>query len=174
MKTMCVAAANYIIRRTNEYNEGRGYWERIFLTGKRLQKMLFFCDAQYMLDNNGESMFRDEYYAWPSGPVIPSVYYDYMQYQSGEMLPIDETGHTPLTPEMKSVIDEVFEATKEKDTAELIDFSHAEDGPWKKAYEEDDIEHKQLISKSSIYDYYKQYAEPRGGHIFPVSSCMSA
>ena len=100
-------------------------------------------------------MFKDEFHAWPSGPVIPSVYDEFVQFQSGEMLPIAGDKSDRTTPEMDAVLDFVFEKTKEMDTIDIIKKSHEPSGPWEKAYDENDINHRQVISKQSMYEYYK-------------------
>lgn len=155
MTTMCIAAANYIIDRTNQYNENHSFQDRILLTGKRLQKMLFFCDVEYMLQHEGKSMFSDEYYAWPSGPVIPSVYYNYMHFQNGTMRPVEEGQHSPLSPEMKTTIDSVFSKTCTLDTFDLVELSHVKNGPWAQVYKDEDPKHEERIPKELIYGYYK-------------------
>ena len=108
MTVMCIAAANYLIEKTNEYNKDRDFRNRIRMSGKRLQKLLYFSDIEHMKRYN-ISMLRDEFFAWPSGPVIPSVYMRFIQYQSGEMRPA-EGAHTPLT---KSEQEIPFESTSE-------------------------------------------------------------
>ena len=164
MTEMCVSAANYIINSINEYNEGKQLRERIFMSSKRLQKLLFFSDVLYMVENNGTSMFSDEFCAWPSGPVIPSVYKKFMQYQDGEMKPHDTEPHTPITFEMQHVIDRVLEDTNHLDTVKLVDKSHEKNSPWYNIYNEDDG-NCQIISKSSIYDYYKKNGAPYGSAV---------
>ena len=151
---MCVAAANYVINRVNEYNEKYPN-ARISMTCKRLQKLLYFSDVFFMKQNNGESMFRDEFYAWPSGPVIPSVYYGFMKYQSGVMSPIEEENDGILTEQMIRAIESVLEETWEMDTLDLVDFSHVDGGPWRKHYCEVDPNHEQIIPKSDIFAFYK-------------------
>ena len=157
MTTMCTAAANYLIRRTNEFNDvkGRAYYDQIVMTCKRLQKLLYFAEIVFMQQNNGERMFDDNFYAWPSGPVIPSVYNLFMQFQDGTMTPIDEEEHTPITEKMRNALDVVFERSVGFDTIDLVDFSHIENGPWANVYTETDINHKQIIDKSEMYSFYK-------------------
>ena len=156
---MCVAAANYIIEKVNEYNKGKPFPSQVLMTSKRLQKILFFADVLYMLENNKESMFTDEFYAWPSGPVIPSVYKEFMQYQDGEMKPHTEGKHTSLTKGMVSVLDRVIDATMTVDTSELIKTSHVEDGPWCAVFDEDN---DNIINKAKIYNYYTKNGAPYG------------
>ncbi len=157
---MCIAAANYIIKKVNEYNEGKSFREQVFMTSKRLQKILFFTDVFYMLENNGKSMFADDFYAWPSGPVIPSVYEEFMQYQDGEMQPHTEGNSTSLTKEMVRALDIVIKDTMKRDTSELIITSHKEGGPWHDIFKEDDYNDYKLISKEKIYDYYNKNGYP--------------
>lgn len=154
MTPMCIAAANYIVELTNSYNDGKAYSLRISMTCKRLQKLLYFSDVAYMKKSNGVSMFRDEFYAWPSGPVIPSVYDEFMQYQTGEMAPVGGT-HSPITPEMKQAIEDVFTQTIDIDTYDLVEMSHVAGGPWCRAYNADDINHNQVISKTEMWEFYR-------------------
>ena len=152
---MCVAAANYIIESTNAFNATRPYAEQIAMTGKRLQKLLYFSDVEYMKRNEGQSMFKEEFYAWPSGPVIPSVYYEFMQYQDGQMVPMPGE-HKPITSKMREAIDCVLERTKDMDPLDLVEYSHTRRGPWRRVYNADDPDHRQIIPKNEIYDFYKK------------------
>lgn len=156
MTEMCISAANYIIRQVNENYKG------VFMSSKRLQKLLFFSDVLYMTRHDGQSMFDDEYYAWPSGPVIPDVYDTFMQYQSGIMLPYDEKNHTLTDEGQTRTIDAVLEDTKDKDTVELVNRSHRAGGPWDEMYDEANPKHDDLISKRSIFNYYLKHGAPYG------------
>ena len=151
---MCIAAANYLIQKTNAYNSGKAYSERISMTCKRLQKLLYFCEVQFMVNNNGQSMLTDDFYAWPSGPVIPAVYKKFVQFQSGEMYPLDGE-HSKLTTQMVKVLDFIFESTTDIDTYDLVEMSHIKNGPWHRVYNESDVNHEQIISKNSMFDFYK-------------------
>lgn len=153
MVVMCVAAANRLVELTNQYNFGKSYGERISMTCKRLQKLLYFSEAEYMKRHNGEAMFAEDFFAWPSGPVIPSVYSRFAQFQNGEMA-IVAGEHSPLTNEMIEVLDYVFNVTVTIDTLDLVERSHAEGGPWSLVFDANDPQHMQVISKSSIYEYY--------------------
>lgn len=150
---MCIAAANYLIARTNEYNEGKDFREKIRMSGKRLQKLLYFSDIEYMKRYNSP-MLNDEFYAWPSGPVIPSVYTRFIQYQSGEMRPAEGV-HTPLKQEEREILDLIFNNTINVDTSKLVKASHTEGGPWDCVYNEYDKDHKQIISKDKMREFYE-------------------
>ena len=154
LSEMCIAAANYIIERTNTYNKSTSD-SVILMTCKRLQKLLFFSDIEYMKRNEGRSMFNDEFHAWPSGPVIPSVYYKYMKYQSGQMSPVIESGHSPLTQSMQDSLDYTLKTTWRIDTRDLVEISHVEGGPWRRFYNDNDPKHEQIIPKHEIFLFYR-------------------
>lgn len=153
---MCLSAANYLINEVNKINQTKSNDKKIVMTSKRLQKMLYFSEIKYMLDNDGDSMFVDEFYAWPSGPVIPAIYQEFMQYQKGEMQP-KNLNFKDLTDKMKSALEYVIKNTEKYDTIELVGFSHVENGPWANIYEESK---KNLINKNSIFDYYSKKGMP--------------
>lgn len=161
----CALVSNYIIEQLNNYNLecGNNYEEGklskqipIFLSCKRLQKLLYFCDVLHMLRNNGTPMFKEVFYAWPSGPVIPSVYSDFMNYINGQMQTIDLSQiKESLNESDIEIIRDVLEATKEYDTFDLI--KETQDGPWESTYIPEDANHEQRISLVKIYNYYKKY-----------------
>lgn len=153
MTAMCIAVANYLIERTNEHNQGKSFREKILMSGKRLQKLLYFSDVAYLV-KHGERMIEDDFYAWPSGPVIPSVYNQFIQYQSGDMQPA-VCRNNSLTREQKAILDEVFDATVNRKTKDLIDASHATGGPWECIYNESDLNNPQIISETAVLDFYK-------------------
>ena len=45
----CRAVANYIIEKSNEYNEDRTFGKYEMMSCKRLQRLLYFCNVKYML-----------------------------------------------------------------------------------------------------------------------------
>lgn len=153
MAIMCVAAANQLVELTNQYNKTQPYNQRVLMTCKRLQKLLYFCEAEYMRRHDGIPMFSDDFFAWPSGPVIPSVYSKFAQFQTGEMTVVGGE-HTPLTNDMIDVIEFVFTETLKKDTLDLVELSHVQDGPWDRVYNDNDPKHEQIIDKASIHSYY--------------------
>lgn len=151
--------ADYIVGRTIEWNEAHPLGkERIRMSGKRLQKILFFSYVNYLLKSNGkDAMFDDAWYAWESGPVIPNVYFKFVKYQNGVMWPIhDDWQMYNLQPQIKQSIDEVLDLTwNVKDVQDLIAESHIENGPWDMAQKNNTYYEKQIIPRKSIFDFYK-------------------
>lgn len=155
---LCYSVASYIAENINNYNIDKSVKEKIFINGNKLQKILYFCDIEYMKSNNGISMFKDDFYAWPKGPTIPEIYYIFWVNDKGVMcsLPYQKE---PLTINMKKTIDEVLELMGSLDTIELINLTQVEGGPWSKVYNEDDKKHEQIISKEEMFKFYSNNEE---------------
>lgn len=152
----CRVVANYIIEMINKHNEGKLYSERIFMTVKRLQKLLYFCDVNHMKEYNGLPMFNDLFCAWPSGPVIPSIYDEYLQYQNGVIKPIYDDLVISITSQKAYIVDKVLEDTKDIDTFDLVKICRVDNGPWDQVFDANDKEHNQIISKEEMYNYYRE------------------
>lgn len=150
----CRAVSNYIIEKINKSNEGKTLQEHIIIKTK-VQKILYICDIEYMKLNNGQPLFEDNFYAWTSGPVIPYIYYTFLQYQSKKIEPQNTSEKLNLTNKEKSIIDKVLKETQELDTVELVNITKIDDGPWHQVYNELDSEHNQIIKKEEIYNFYK-------------------
>lgn len=149
MTIMCLAIADYIIHSINTLNINR-VENKILLSCKRLQKLIYFSDVKYMKLHEGKSFCTDDYYAWESGPVIPNVYFTYVEFQYGEMTPLNEKCEFELPDDVKYVIDDILNETADMTTDELIAYSHVSGGPWHSHYIKND-----LIPKQEIYNFYK-------------------
>ena len=158
----CRAISNYIIEEMDKFNKNKDFKNKVFFHVKRLQKILYFCEIEYMKRNNGKVLFLDNYNAWPSGPVILSIYIKYMVYVDSDIKPRHESNEPKLTEDEKKVIDYVLESTMKMDTIDLVNLSTTEGTPFNKYFNENDIEHKQIIPKDVIYNYYKDKV------LFPV------
>lgn len=165
MTDMCTAAANFIINEVNNHNVGKALRDQVIMSSKRLQKLLYFSEILYMVEHDGRSMFKDEFYAWPSGPVIPAVYRKFMMYQDGEMRPYIGEIHDSIDDEMKDTLRRVLSATTGVDTSELIEKSHVFGGPWESVYSEADTDYDRVVNKKAIYTYYCANGAPYGATI---------
>ena len=67
MKVSAEDIAFYFVERSSGLPEND-------LTNLKLQKMLYYAQAEYMKANNGQVLFEDKIEAWKHGPVVPSVY----------------------------------------------------------------------------------------------------
>jgi len=153
----CKNIANFIVEEIKEYNRQHNFQKRISLTNRRLQLLLYFCEIEYMKKNNGTPLFtsyHDDFMAWPGGPTIIDIVRLYSQYSNGEMCLSENISSVELKEDIKTIIYEILEATKNIDTHDLMNISNVVDGPWHQAYSRDDKFHKQIISKEEMYRYY--------------------
>ena len=143
--------ANACIKGINMYNIKRPFNEQVMMTTKRLQKLLFFIEIEYMKKHNGEPLFYDEFHAWPQGPAIPLVYSEYMLHSdcNGMLRGVDEP-----SKEEQEIVNKVLELTKNFDTIDLVKACSTKDSPWSMVYDEKDEMHRQVITKEKIYEYY--------------------
>jgi uncharacterized phage-associated protein len=49
------------------------------LSPMKLQKLIYYCHA-WCLALIGEPLLKDEVQAWPYGPVVPDIYYEYKNF----------------------------------------------------------------------------------------------
>ena len=157
----CMAVANYIIRSINTYNEHKTtFKDRVFMSAKRLQKLMFFSDVVYMLENSGKSLYDEDYYAWPTGPIIPAIYDVFMEYQNGAMLPHDKSEKdsiSQLTINERATVDRVLADTAKVWTPFLCETSQQLE-PWLALRDN----YENVIDKFTIYSYYKIHGAPYG------------
>lgn len=152
MTVKCFAVANQFLVLTNRYNGGKLFSEQISMTCKRLQKLLYFCEVEY-LRVYGVSLFEDDFHAWPAGPAIPELYDFWFPIQSGDLLPV-VGGTCCLRREELAVIQSVFDATALVDTYDLVELSKVADGPWACVFVATDPIHSQVISLDSMLGFY--------------------
>lgn len=141
----CIAVTNYIIEKIRCYNSDKMQLsEQVLLYTKKIQKLLYLCEVEYMKRNNGEVLFVDEYKVWPSGPAIDGIYSEYMSFSDYGLFPRKDLQTIELSDDVKNVIDYVLDRIMTVDTCDLIN-----------ACGTDDITCSYVISKESIYLYYK-------------------
>ena len=63
--------------------------------------------------------------------------------------------NSPITPEMMTAIDYIFQKTIDVDTYDLVEMSHIPGGPWERAYNPNDENHGQIIPKNSMFRFYQ-------------------
>lgn len=160
MKAMDLA--DYVIIKANELNKP--------VQNLKLQKVMYFLNADYMLNNNGKSLIEDEKFErWDYGPTIRSVYYEYSSYGSSEInIPFQhiklESGEdnkldiklynldvTKINQSVRNFIDEnIGKLLKFKDPFELVNECQKEPQWQKLSYNEE-------YSNTETLKYYKKH-----------------
>lgn len=100
------------------------------VTPLEIQRLVFFAQAWY-LANNGRAMFKEDFEAWATGPVEPSIFMRFEHLASSSIPEIEgarEIGGDRLEV-LKSVQDQ-YGCYKNRKLAEL---SREPGGPWENA-----------------------------------------
>lgn len=96
------------------------------ISNLKLQKLLYYCQGWH-LGITGRPLFSDPIEAWVHGPVVPSVFREYREYQWS---PIAKSGEAPQLPARTTdVINSVVAAYGNFSAAQLEQLSHQET-PW--------------------------------------------
>ena len=134
--------AKYIIKYSSENLK--------YVSNLRLQKILYFVQAEFLVSKN-EPCFREDIYAWQYGPVVPSVYNKYRIFGSMS-IPAEETDldSYKILDDDKFIINEVVDECNKYSTTYLVQLTH-EQKPWKAAIAKG-VDH--IISKDSIKNYF--------------------
>lgn len=117
--------AKYFIIRA--YEDGR----EALITNMKVQKLLYYSQCLYLALYD-EPLFAEEIQAWRYGPVCPPAYRFYSNFEA-QQLPIPEQENlNGITPEIKEILEEVWQYFGEHHAYYLSDLTHLE-FPWKKA-----------------------------------------
>lgn len=119
----------------------------ISITNLKLQKLLYFCEASYLIETHESSAcFDEQILAWPYGPVVKSIYNMYSNFKNSEI-----TVRPKLNSKLKNekVIETTLEVLSPYNAYVLAEMTHSH-WPWIRAYKKGS---NTIITKRSIYDY---------------------
>ena len=126
------------------------------ITNLKMQKLLYYAQAWYMVNNEGTPLFSDEIQAWQYGPVVPSVYQFFKEYNS---YPIDcsvtKEDIAIIGEHERDFLDEFAIEYFSMSATELVSMTHNE-APWKRAYEKGS---NTKIDTMDMYKFYKAMYE---------------
>lgn len=103
----------------------------------KMQKLIYYAYS-WTLVKNKKKLFGEKIEAWPSGPVVPSLYRELKGYGSA---PIDEnylgvkneaelgTLFSKFPKDVRTTLDKVYEDYMTKTAFELVTLTHSEK-PW--------------------------------------------
>lgn len=120
-----IELAKYFIIKA--YQDGREF----DITNMKIQKLLYYTQSLYLALYH-QVLFADNLEAWRYGPVCPSAYHYYSNFESKQLPLPDEKDLTEISPKIKQVLDEVWLYFGEYHAYQLSDMSHL-DFPWRKA-----------------------------------------
>lgn len=118
----------------------------------RLQKVLYFIQAEFMVSTNSEC-FNDRIEAWDLGPVVPTVYRKYKVFGASS-IPIDSSKDAEriINSKDRKMMNETINHCNKYSTSTLIEITHNQD-PWIKARNSC---FSKVISPESLYEYFKE------------------
>lgn len=131
------------------------------ISNLKLQKLMYFVEAYYMVKYNKNEMFSTNWSAWDYGPVSKKLYDYFKKYGSIEisLTPKENDLIDYLPIENKKVMDKVFEIFGNFNAFDLVTLTHLPNSPWykiKSSYKfEFDKLNDSIISKKSIKEWFE-------------------
>ena len=122
------------------------------ITNLKLQKLLYYAQAWFLVNNNNQKLFDDDIVAWQYGPVVKSVYERY-QYFGRSPIIIDcniSTDFEDLSIAVKDYLREFCENFLKFSATELVGMTHQE-LPWNEAVKKGQ---GSVISTDTMFTYY--------------------
>lgn len=127
-------------------------------TQLHIQKLMFLFEAYYMNIENTDKLYDCNYQAWNFGPVAIPLYKEFKIYGKNGIKITEEEREwgNQISEEKKRLMKELYDAFKEFSAMQLVNFTHAEGSPWKKAW---DIKTYSEIPKKDIKEWFSQYVK---------------
>lgn len=119
----------------------------IEVTNLKLQKLLYFLEAIYMVALDENYLFNENFYAWNYGPVSKKVYDQYKIFGSMPII-LDEPVSINRTNEI--FIQNLFMIFNDYSVSDLIEFSHQKGSPWYEIY----MKYGENIPKNEVIQKY--------------------
>lgn len=117
----------------------------IEINNLKLQKLLYYFYAKNLVENKG-NIFDEKFEKWQYGPVLPTVYHAYKQFEGADIKEVpnryvfnDLTGEfekssfdeSKLHEDLRKCIDSFVSRLKNYDAFDLVERTHKHD-EWKK------------------------------------------
>lgn len=134
--------AQYILQQLNE------------VSALKLQKLVYYCQAWYLVWNNKQPLFNEQIEAWVNGPVVRELYNVHQGQRTINYLPYGSVLN--LSQNEKICINRVLSAYKDKGALWLVAHSHQE-APWKNARHDlaACVPSNNIIGIDAIYTFYQ-------------------
>lgn len=138
--------AVYIIEYCNKHN--------LEISNLRLQRLLYFIQAYFLMQSNGErAAFDDDIEAWDLGSVIPSVFHKYKRFGMGQIPFYNGSYADIFSDEDRKDIEDVIEHFKDKSSIYMMEVIHRQK-IWSDVYNNNDRYANHVITKESMENYF--------------------
>ena len=132
--------AKYVINRCAQTNRS--------ICNLKLQKILYFVQAEFLVDTNG-ACFDDEIEAWNYGPVVPAIYFKYKVFGSTNIPDQGDDGFESITTQDRERLNAIIDSAAKYSASTLVEITHRQ-SPWKNAYHRAD----KIIHKDEIKEFF--------------------
>ena len=120
----------------------------------KLIKLAFLAHG-YSLAILDRPLVKEDFEAWPYGPVVPELYFQFKR-QPRPFQPADDESSQAIDPKDKELIEATHKWDGHKNYRELSRQAHQLGSPWYEAWER---EEDSKISDDSIKEYYSSLLE---------------
>lgn len=105
------------------------------LSNLKVQKLCYYAAGliSAVRPEGGAPLFQDSIEAWQHGPVVPSQYYRFKEYGSGDISPVEGFDFDIFDPEDLRVLNDVYNFYGQYSAWKLRNMTH-EEAPWLNAY----------------------------------------
>lgn len=142
-----IDVSKYIINRSYEIGKP--------ISNLKLQKLLYFVQAKFLVDTNGKSAcFSNDIEAWGFGPVVSAAYHYFKVYGSNNIPPYDDCTDSYFNEHDKILINEVIDTYKDYSAVALVNLTHRQD-PWIWASESQKRGYSNIIYKDLIFQFFR-------------------
>lgn len=141
---------------------------RLSLTNLALQKLLYFMHGWFFAIYE-EPLVKNKFEAWKYGPVQRVIYEQFKGFRDGAIRGVRATYVNPengeptyrpysIDPQHAELIREVLAKYERYTAGQLVEESHAEDGPWEYVWQqaEDAVYPGMKIPDALILDHFKR------------------
>lgn len=132
--------ARYVINRCTQNEKP--------ISNLKLQKILYFVQAEFLVSMN-RACFPDGIEAWPHGPVVPDVYFEYMIFGSTNMPDQGDDGFGSISEQDKDHLDAIIDAAAKYSASGLERITRRQ-RPWGNAYKRNN----KVIKQEEIKEYF--------------------
>ena len=114
----------YVIDYSNQKDYG--------ISNLKLQKILYFIQAYFLISNPSRCCFEDRIEAWDFGPVVPIAYRKYKHFGSSD-IPDAVSDNNVIAADDKELIKSVIDKFADYTATDLVSLTHSQ-APWIDAY----------------------------------------
>ena len=151
LKNNIVYDAYYLIKLFNE--------NKIKITQLQIQKLMYLFEGYYLnVKESITSLYDCDYQAWNFGPVAIPLYKEFKKYgrDNIELSDAQKKIADSIEIEKKDRLNKIFEVFKNFSAMDLVNFTHVDGSPWKKAWDKKEYS---IIDKVELKNWFSKYVQ---------------